>query len=740
MAHKRGIKIQKSFVIAYAIVGALAVIMGTLVASRQIQASTAVAPIACANECTSETSSGCRNNNTAIPAFYRDNLSQANIATFGSRAKKFKIGVNGNNKLIVNASKDSVGNVTFGVAECWEETVHNQQLSAGTVKILTGSYGSPQLITTINLPAVTLAPSSCSNLATSTVAGSVVGGDNVNILAVLGADNCLPEVAAHLSDMLGTGGGSSNTACTNTNKADDRFTKGVVLNGSTVVASDSCAKDVPAETAPNPNFLLEALCVNNLATAVIHDCGSNGCSNGACNRGTGPTISNIADQTTSAGTAVGPIQFTVFPASVTVRGASNNSSVVPNNNIVFTGSGANRTVTVTPAPNMQGLATITVTVSNGSQEASDTFNLSVTNSPACDSDTDGGDKPNDYGSTRYQGGVVNNDWCEKVNGVNTGKLREYFCDATGHQQAKWYTCANGCSDGACRTLCTEDTDGGDVPLTKGTIKNGTATVTPDWCGANSDGTKFLAEYLCVPDATTGKSYVRKIFYQGCNDCVNGASANKCGTSSACTGTKQTFQNGLTAANFSNNLLTQPFIDAGMTVYNYSFGGQEALDPETNTIRRRWLITPADLIPTFLSGTSGNGLGYYVYNPGSSKEICLKPAGTGQGSDIFLRRGWNLLANTSGSAKTMAEFSYLTVNEGADNTCNATGCATRQTLRQLLAGDATGPEARRLFTTIPVIVNPTATDNSAFRYDHITPTNAEIYTIPGHTSFWVFLFE
>jgi hypothetical protein len=50
--------------------------------------------------------------------------------------------------------------------------------------------------------------------------------------------------------------------------------------------------------------------------------------------------------------------------SLTVSGSSNNTTLVPNANIVFGGSRANRTVTVTPAANQTGSAT-TVTVSDG---------------------------------------------------------------------------------------------------------------------------------------------------------------------------------------------------------------------------------------------------------------------------------------------------------------------------------------------------------------------------------------
>jgi hypothetical protein len=96
-----------------------------------------------------------------------------------------------------------------------------------------------------------------------------------------------------------------------------------------------------------------------------------------------PTISNIADATTSQDTPTGALPFTVgdletAAASLTVSGSSSNATLVPPGNIIFGGSGANRTVTVTPAIGQTGTATITVTVSDGALTASDTFVLTVT--------------------------------------------------------------------------------------------------------------------------------------------------------------------------------------------------------------------------------------------------------------------------------------------------------------------------------------------------------------------------
>ncbi len=97
-----------------------------------------------------------------------------------------------------------------------------------------------------------------------------------------------------------------------------------------------------------------------------------------------PTISNISDQTTNEDTSTGAIAFTIGDvetpvANLTVSGSSSNTALVPNANIVFGGSGANRTVTVTPAANQNGSAIITVTVTDANgASANDTFVLTVT--------------------------------------------------------------------------------------------------------------------------------------------------------------------------------------------------------------------------------------------------------------------------------------------------------------------------------------------------------------------------
>jgi arylsulfatase A-like enzyme len=96
-----------------------------------------------------------------------------------------------------------------------------------------------------------------------------------------------------------------------------------------------------------------------------------------------PTLSNIPDQFVGAGTAAADILFfvgdTETPAgSLAVTATSLNTVLVPAANIVLGGSGTDRTLTVTPAVNQGGSATIVVTVSDGVLAATDTFILTVT--------------------------------------------------------------------------------------------------------------------------------------------------------------------------------------------------------------------------------------------------------------------------------------------------------------------------------------------------------------------------
>src|SRR6185503_8444356 len=83
-----------------------------------------------------------------------------------------------------------------------------------------------------------------------------------------------------------------------------------------------------------------------------------------------PTITSIANRTIAQDSSTPAIAFTVgdpetTASSLTVTSASSNTTVVPNGGVALGGSGANRTVTVTPASGVAGSSTITLSVSDG---------------------------------------------------------------------------------------------------------------------------------------------------------------------------------------------------------------------------------------------------------------------------------------------------------------------------------------------------------------------------------------
>jgi hypothetical protein len=97
-----------------------------------------------------------------------------------------------------------------------------------------------------------------------------------------------------------------------------------------------------------------------------------------------PTISDIPDQSVTEGGNTGAIAFAIgdpdspLGDGLTVVANSSNLTLVPNASIVLAGTGATRTVTITPAVGQTGSATITVTVFDGAgASASDTFVLTV---------------------------------------------------------------------------------------------------------------------------------------------------------------------------------------------------------------------------------------------------------------------------------------------------------------------------------------------------------------------------
>ena len=100
-----------------------------------------------------------------------------------------------------------------------------------------------------------------------------------------------------------------------------------------------------------------------------------------------PTVSAIANQTIDEDTATAALAFTIGdaetdPTLLTVTAVSSNAALLPAGGIVLGGSGANRTIVLTPAADANsvrngGTATVTVTVSDGSLQATRVFTLTV---------------------------------------------------------------------------------------------------------------------------------------------------------------------------------------------------------------------------------------------------------------------------------------------------------------------------------------------------------------------------
>ena len=104
-----------------------------------------------------------------------------------------------------------------------------------------------------------------------------------------------------------------------------------------------------------------------------------------------PSISAIADQAIVEDSTAGPLTFTISdpetaPGSLIVAATSSNAALIPNANLVLGGSGATRTITVTPAANAAGgPVTITLSVSDGVNLIQQTFTVSI--APVADTPT-----------------------------------------------------------------------------------------------------------------------------------------------------------------------------------------------------------------------------------------------------------------------------------------------------------------------------------------------------------------
>lgn len=102
---------------------------------------------------------------------------------------------------------------------------------------------------------------------------------------------------------------------------------------------------------------------------------------------TPPVITSVANQTINMNSSVGPLAFMIQDAqtpatNLILSATSSNPTLVPNANVVLSGSGSVWTVTVTPAAGQSGSTTIALTVCDASLCTTTNFALTVLPLPA----------------------------------------------------------------------------------------------------------------------------------------------------------------------------------------------------------------------------------------------------------------------------------------------------------------------------------------------------------------------
>ena len=101
-----------------------------------------------------------------------------------------------------------------------------------------------------------------------------------------------------------------------------------------------------------------------------------------------PTIAAVADQSVDQDTVVGPIQIAIADqetsaAELNVIVGTDSPNVFPSDGIVLSGTGATRTLTLTPREAVTGVTTVAVLVTDGSSaSATQTFRVTVNAKPA----------------------------------------------------------------------------------------------------------------------------------------------------------------------------------------------------------------------------------------------------------------------------------------------------------------------------------------------------------------------
>jgi uncharacterized repeat protein (TIGR01451 family) len=231
------------------------------------------------------------------------------------------------------------------------------------------------------------------SLITLTVTDSNNGSRSDTFLLTVNPVNDPPTLATNAPLTISEDAGTTNVTLTGISTG-----AGNELQTNVITATSSRPGLIPhptvSYTSPNPTGTLSFAPVadsNGVATITV-TVNDGGASNNILTRtfnvtvnavNDAPSISGLTNEVTiSEDGATGVIPFVIgdvesAATALTVFGHSANTALVPDANLVFGGTGANRTVTVTSAANQSGETTIMVLVSDGAATNTGTFRLTV---------------------------------------------------------------------------------------------------------------------------------------------------------------------------------------------------------------------------------------------------------------------------------------------------------------------------------------------------------------------------
>lgn len=245
----------------------------------------------------------------------------------------------------------------------------------GAVDIGTLSQGWSLSITTSNVSCCTMP---VTDLALKKVVSTNFVNIGSNLTFTLTVTNGGPDAAPGVvvTDILPAGlqfvsAIASQGDCTNNGGV-------VTCSLNSLNAGNTATITIEAFAAASGNWTNTA----SVAADVVDPVSPNNTASAAVFIDTPPTISNISDQQTDEDTPTTPLAFTIgdaetAAASLVVFAFSSDTNLVSETGFIFGGSDINRTLTITPATNIVGSATITVIVSDGLAQAVASFTLVV---------------------------------------------------------------------------------------------------------------------------------------------------------------------------------------------------------------------------------------------------------------------------------------------------------------------------------------------------------------------------